>query len=179
MELIKIDEAEIILQDLGDSQGKLIVAHPWYNGSTYWGAMGGTLKEFLMRINEDYFTGRLSNSKGVINMKSTMRDVRKAIREELPWYKDTEFQKELREKLNDIQSNCENDHQFVDAMNGLPESLMYYDLESYKREKEIKQLLKDILSEPWHYIVHGESPEQKFYRQLHKKLVKHLKKEKK
>jgi len=135
IEVIKIDDTDIILQDEGDGRGKITISNSWgYNYSHFWGSMGGSLKEFLLRINEGYFIDKLSDfdDRGVFDGKATMTAVRKHIREEmsyeLPWYKYMSAQKELREKFKEME-RIEDENSFVDAMSSLESSLIVWDLD--------------------------------------------------
>lgn len=181
MEKITIDSTDIILEDLGNEQGKIIIADTYgYNYSTYWGAMGGSLKEFLMRINEDYFINRLlpSDDRGVFSGKKSVRNVRKHIKTELsyeiPWYKYMSAQKELRERLKEIES-CESDHEFIDAMQRISNDVYCFELDRHDEER-FKDALKSLESEPWHFIETEPSRHSIFLHRIFKRLQKELKK---
>ena len=182
----KIDTADIILDDLGDGQGKIIIADTsWgYNFSYFWGAMGGPLIDFLIRINSDYFTDKLGPiAEGEINDKRTIKNIRRAIREqfniEYPWYKEKEFQKELREEINNLgeEGFVSTDH-FFNKINHFTNNLNYYLIDDVYERKNIQQLIKDIFNEPWSYLDYDEHKQNVYLTKLHKKLVKELKKDK-
>jgi len=53
---IKIKGVDIILEDKAPNQGKVIVSdNNGNNYSMFWGAMGGTLQEFICRVNSSNF----------------------------------------------------------------------------------------------------------------------------
>lgn len=84
MEVLHVNEAKVILDDKGNGQGELIIASSWgYNFSTYWGSMGGSMKDFICSINKGYFADRLSgpDDRPEFDGKATMTAVRKAWRD--------------------------------------------------------------------------------------------------
>lgn len=184
METIKIGETDIILQELGPGQGKIIIAHPYYNFSYYWGSMGSSLKEFLMDIDEGYFINKLEpiNAEKPLNVKRTFANFRKQLYHDsdfgynYPWYKEMEFQKELREEIKSTQDWVEDQYSFVDAMHRLPERISYYDIKNSSDRREVEDLIKSACCEPWLYIVLGESEEVRFLKRLFPKLKKEIKK---
>ena len=55
-----LDPIAVILHDLGDSKGRLIVECWGSAWATYWGAMGGkTLREFIVSCDADYIQNRM------------------------------------------------------------------------------------------------------------------------
>jgi hypothetical protein len=186
MELIKIGTADIILQDFGDGKGKIIISDSdWdYNFSYFWGSMGVSLKDFLCRIDSGYFIGKLCPSiKGPISGKRTLANIRRSIRENmschLPWYKHMEFQKDMREKLNDFEREFQGEDEFIRGIENLVEwELNFYLIEDRHDRESIKKNLEDVLcSEPWYYIEYDNPHEHKYLEKLHKKLKKIIKKQ--
>lgn len=178
MELIKIDDTDIILQDEGNGRGKITISNVWgYNYSHFWGAMGMPLKEFLLSINESYFIDKLSSpfDRGVFDGKGTIRNVRKFIRTdfEIPWYQHMSAQKELREFLKDMES-IESENEFVDKMSNISDDLSLFNL-SREDEKEFRDALKSLEIEPWRFIETGPSHEYLFLKKLFPKLQKKIK----
>ena len=184
MELIEIGNTDIILQELGDGKGKIIISDTDYdyNFSFYWGAMGKdtSLRQFIKQIDHGYFVGKLAgNTKGAFNSKKTFRNIRKFIREEfsydLPWYKHMEFQKGMRESLNDFQRDAYDDRQFVDDWDGFWEHTVdYYSVDGDGREMDSIKSLFTGICEPWDFIETGPSRECIWLEKLHKKLKKIL-----
>ena len=182
MEVIKIGETDIMLDDMGNGKGKITISNTYgYNFSYYWGSMGRSLREFLRETNESYFISNLlpPYDSGEFDGKKTMRNVRKFIKDEmsyeLPWYKYMEQQKNLRERLNEIQ-RCESDRQFVDEMMRISQDVDgCYELDKYDREEFISAL-KMLECEPWHWIEMGPSDNERFLTKLFPKLQKELKK---
>jgi len=174
---IKIGKTKITLEDNGCSKGKIKIEDP-DNGfyETYWGAMGGSLKEFLCQINSYYFSDRLLGHKSgqIFDVKSTFREVRKFIREELdlPWYKHIEFQKNLREKINIFQEKCDDENSetyFVDFFSFYLGTMLNFNLIDDRWERErVEEDFK--ISEPWHFIQTKESYESKWLKSIHGKI---------
>lgn len=186
MELIKIPPTtDIILQDHGEGKGKIIVSdNDWdYNFSHYWGAMGkGTsLREFLLQINSDYFAGKLTGHiSGVFDVKKTFTNVRKHIREEmsdeLPWYKHMEFQKDLREKINEWEEGCYSEESFVNGWYHFWEyTVDYYLVDNLFDKGSIKDMFMSI-DEHWYFVARKEHESIPWLRKIHKKLKKEIKK---
>lgn len=181
-EVIKIDETDIFLQDLGPSQGKITVSNTWgYNYSMYWGSMGGDLKSFLKHINAGYFASKLLGAKDETQMdvRKTFTEIRKYIREEmrLSWYEHQEFQKDMRERLNSFQRECEsepNANYFVDRFNHFVKRLDFSLIKDRYDAKRMEEEFENI-TEPWHFIVDKPSQEYVWLTKLHKKLKKALK----
>lgn len=79
---IKIDSTDIFLEELGQDKGKITVSDTYgHNYSSYWGSMGGTLKEFICEINESYFANNLLGASDMYEMdiKKTFAAIRKHI----------------------------------------------------------------------------------------------------
>jgi hypothetical protein len=183
----KIDSADVILNDLGDGQGKIIISDDnWgYNFSYFWGSIGGgqSLIEFLIGMDEYYFSKKLGPSaSGEINSKGTIRSVRRAIKEyfssEYPWYKELEFQKDLRYKLNRLERNgFSGPDEFFHEMNSFVEDLDYYNIDNKQDRENIESIFKSIFCEPWYYLVYDEHREITYLKKFKTKLVKELKKQ--
>lgn len=181
MEKYRIDEADIILEDLGEGKGKIIIAAAYgYNFSYYWGSMGSSLKEFLCSINVGYFINKLSdpNDNGVFDGKASVANIRKYIKDDLkydlPFYKYMEAQKSLRELLKEAEA-CETQHEFVDAISNIPKSVDTISLNRYDT-KEFEEIIESLCSEPWNFISTKDSDKSIFLRRLFPKLQKELRK---
>lgn len=179
MNILKIDSTEIILQNYEKGQGKIIISDLYHGSySFYWGSMGdSTIEIFLKRINSDYFAGKLCNEKNIFSGKNTARNIRKWIREEmsidLPWYRFMSAQKELREKIKEL-DYCDNQYQAMYLIENLHDSLDCFDLD-YIEEKEFRKIIEDnFTQEVWNLFGTETSSEYKFLKKLHKKLVKML-----
>lgn len=138
MNRFKIEDADIILENYENGQGKIIISD-LYNGSFsyYWGSMGESIEEFLKSINSSYFADKLCSNRFVFSGKKTAKEIRRYIREDmkydLPWYKFQSGQKELRERLKEIERS-DNQYEALSLIQGLPDNLMCFDME-YKEEK--------------------------------------------
>ncbi|AGO47542.1 hypothetical protein Phi4:1_gp009 [Cellulophaga phage phi4:1] len=180
MEIIKIDNTDIFLEDLGEGRGKIIIANTQgYNFSYFWGSMGSNLKDFLLRINESYFLGKLSSSsQGNFSGKKTVTAIRKTLREDffedLPWYKNLEAQKELREKLKHLEG-CDEPNSFIYECRSISET--YWDIDDKWECHSFTKSVDSLLEEPWHYFQYTESNEQIFLKKIFKELKKIIKKD--
>lgn len=181
---IKIKEVDILLENIAPSQGKIIVSdNNGNNYSMFWCAMGGTIQEFICKINSDYFASKLQGSEKSekFNVKQTFKELRRFIREDLdlPWYKHLEFQKDFREILKSFENECiENpyDRFFVDNFHNYfsykPNFYLISDsYECSRIENDFKSL-----SGPWHFIQTSESENTKWLKSLHKQIVRKLSK---
>lgn len=180
MKNFKIGYTDIFLDDMGSGSGKITISDTTndYNFSKYWGSMGSDLEQFLCEINPSYFSTKLNPfDKGVFDSKQTLRSVRKHIKEEmsweLPWYKFMSAQKELRERLNEIQSTVYDARDFVDMMSSLTNDIMCFDL-NYQEEKDFKSIIKQLEEEPWHFIINKASRQTIFLQELLPKIKKHI-----
>lgn len=182
VEIIKIDTCDVILQDFEPGNGKIIISDNscGYNFSYHWGSMGkeSDLKDFILRINSDYFTDKLSSpfAKGEINSRKTFANIRKAIAIELPWYKHTEFQKNIRESLNNLQKCFYDENYLINQLSSfIDNKLNFYLIEKEWERKSIKESLKSVFSEVWNYFEYHDPKEHVYLKKLHKKLIKKLK----
>lgn len=180
MRVIKIESADVFLDDRGGGKGKLTISDSFMGAYNYfWGAMGGTLEEFISHINTSYFVNKLCSSSLEFNAKLSARNIRKYIRTELsyelPFWKFMQAQKEMRQMIKELES-CENANEFVDACLRLPDALDCCEL-SYNEEKEFKGIIRGVFtSEPWHFIEESESREAIWLADLHSKIKVELKK---
>ena len=182
MRLINIGITDIILQNFEDGQGKIIISDFDfdYNFSYYWGAMGKNtnIEQFLCEINSSYFVDKLSalRRSGDFDAKRTFANFRKHINEEImQWYECMEFQKDMRESLNNFQRDCYDERQFVQDFDHFCKyTLNYYLIDEYDR-KHIEESFTGIC-EPWIFIVNKPPRENMWLEKLHKKLKRELKK---
>lgn len=178
---LKIGTTDIFLENLGPGKGKIIIADPYGgNYSNFWGSMGGTIEEFICSINFGYFDNKVNPyDRGVFDGKASVTNIRRFIREEysydLPWYENMEAQKELRAKLRELES-CESGDWFVTKCERLADDLDLYDMD-YKDAESFRGLIRNLMSEPWHYIGTRPSSETLFLKKLFPKLQKRLKKD--
>lgn len=179
-----VDWNEVVLENFGLGKGQITIYSPSIEKyHMYWGSMGSSIEEFIYDINQHYFADKLLGSRKteVFDVKKTFAQVRKYIREELdlPWYKYQEFQKSLRECLNQFQEHCESinsDVFFVDRFSFYLGTMPSFHLIEDRWECErIESDLKN-LSEPWHFICTKESYETKLLKSLHSKIKKQIKK---
>jgi len=179
---IKIDGNDIYLENFETGKGKITITTP--NGlsySYYWGAMGSDLETFIQDINSDYFANNLIPIGRNLEMdvKSTFSNLRKYIREEigLKWFQDMEFQKDLRQIMNDFQKECEENPDgdyFVWAFNSSFTNRLNLSLIKDHWNKEDFESFNEV----WYFISEKHTTEYKNLQKLHKNLVKQLKKKK-
>lgn len=176
MEVLRIKETDVMLDDYGRGKGKITISNSYgFNYSHYWGSMGCSLKEFLMNINESYFIMKLSpvSDQGKINIKASVRNVRNAIKEEMAWYKYMSLQKELRQEIKRLES-CYSDENFIDRCFEISNNIWTeYDCR-FERE-EFESIVKGVFNEPWHYLEHGDSENEIFLKKLFKQIQKKIK----
>lgn len=176
MESFKINNTDIILQDHGNNKGKIIISL-WdkYNFSHYWGAMGGTLKEFLLSINVDYFVTKLcpAGRWEVFDGKKPATRTRKEIKEFLQWYEHRDFQKHMREEIKKIEV-MEDEYEFQSWAESFIDNLDFYLVDRVDREL-LKSDFEGMMCEWRNLIAKTDSPEAKFLSDLFPKIKKHLK----
>jgi len=182
MKIIKIANTDIFLDDLGNNKGKITISDTYnHNYSYFWGSMGGTLDEFLCNINSGYFADKLLGTKSnfIFCEKSTFTTVRKFIATELnlPWYKHQEFQKDMREKLNSFQNDCENENHFVGNWSSFIRELDFYLIKDHSEQISLRREFENI-SEVWNFIGQKLSPEYLWLEKLHGNLKAEIKKQK-
>ncbi len=184
---IKIDNTDVFIEELGEGRGKVTISDTYnHNYSYFWGAAGGGIKEFLCRINSEYFADKLlgANSCYEMDVKKTFTEIRKYISNEigLEWYKHQEFQKHMREVLSQFQEQCEdvNDERyFVDSFfSSFVNQLDFYLIGNRSDEKYYEESFKNI-SEHWYFIAKKPNREYLWLMKLHSKLKKQLQKENK
>ena len=179
---LQIGHTDVFLENQGEGRGQITV-NDRERGTyqSYWGSMGSSIEDFMLRINEHYFTSNLlrPGNGRVFDAKGTFASVRKFIREELglPWYEHLEFQKDLREKLKNFQDNCEeinSDRYFVDSfgfyIGTMPDFYLIGD--RYERGRVEKDF--NNISEPWHFIATKPSKESLWLQSLHTKIKKRI-----
>lgn len=175
-EKIKLPKLEttVYLEDFHEGKGKIIVDSYEHGAfSHYWGAMGSDLKEFIKSINSDYFAGKLSRNEYTFSGKATAKEVRRYIREELPWYKYQSAQKELRKHIKEIEY-LGSVEEFVSHMDWLDPDSMTYELDRWEEEEFIEVVEEHLKSEPWHFAMEDTSREYKFLQKVHTQLKKML-----
>lgn len=171
MKQIKIGQTDIFLEDFEkEGQGKITISDDWRGAYTYfWGAMGSNISEFILRINSDYFADKLCKNTYVFDGKLTAKNIRKHIREELPYWRFMSAQKEMRKEIKKIES-ITNADEFVNMCPSIPDNIYCTDL-SYGEEIKFKNLISDLFkTECWDFIGEKLSPEYKWLYELHGKL---------
>jgi hypothetical protein len=179
---LNIDDTDIFLEDLGENQGKITISNTYgHNYSTFWGAMGDNLKDFILRINNDYFANRLLGraSSQEMDVKTTFKAIRDYIRDDIgiAWYEHMDFQKNMREVLTQFQRECEESKSaafFVDNFNRyFLDRLDYWEVKERYR-KSIEESFESMGSEPWYFIHTKPNTKYKFLISLHQKLQQKL-----
>jgi len=181
---LQIGTTDVFIEEIEMNKGKITISDHDKNYSYYWGSMGGTLQEFLCRINADYFASKLLGARNALdmNVKSTFRDIRKYIVDDLDlhWFMHMEFQKDMRKRLNEFQNRCaeiNNPEYFVNNFHSFVDDLDYSLIECRFDRKEVEENFKSI-SECWHFIVEKESNEYIWLKVLHVSIKNRLSKKK-
>lgn len=175
IEKIKVGDVTVYLEDHEYGKGKVMITGLIYDKAqtTYWGAMGDSLRGFLKTINPDYFANRLNTSDRVLDVKQTFKNVRKQIKELMPWYSHMQFQKDMREKLREFQYSIEqnpDERFFVYEFPGFIDSLdMYLIDDEYDRKT-----FESLQDECWYYMETKPGPEYDALYKFHAKLIKEL-----
>jgi hypothetical protein len=177
MKRIKIEQTDVFLENFEKlGQGKITISDPWMGAFTYsWGAMGSGILEFIKRINPDYFAGKLCREDYVFDAKTSVKNIRKYIKDELkhelPYYKYPELQKEFRIELKKLEK-CSTDNEFVDACFALPERMLCMGA-TFREENEFKDIISGIFkTEPWGFIAQKPSPKYIWLKKIHSELIK-------
>lgn len=179
MEEIKTKYARVILNDKSEGKGEIIVITNNFTRSFYWGAMGDPLKDFLKRIDSDYFAGKLCEKQSKFSIKLSVKEIRRYIREEmsyeLPWYKYMEGQKELRRVLRELEKQTDmSEETFVQELLSIHNDVFIMDMKR-EEEKEFLEIVESIfVTEPWNFIQTDYSDEYKLLMTIHKDLIKKL-----
>lgn len=178
MEVFKIGDNKVTLEDFELGKGQITINNNYGgNYSYFWGAMGSTLRDFIQSINSSYFSSKMCVNMFEFSAKKTKQNVRKLISEELSWYEHMEFQKDMREKINEHFDGCESSNDFVWAWSRFVDSLDFYLIEDRWKRDNIKSYFEGV-SEVWHLIGENYSQEYELLCKLHKDLVKAIKKNK-
>lgn len=180
---LKIDNTDVFLEDFEINQGKITISDTYgHNYSYYWGAMGGNLSDFICHINSQYFTDKLFGARKsyVIDVKKTCSALRKHISSEIIlYYKEMEFQKDMRRVLRDFQEECEeagSEEYFVDNFfRRFVDKLNFYLVKDEYTRKELESAFGNI-DECWSFIETKPSNECIWLTKFHGKLKKEIKK---
>jgi len=181
---LSFKEAKVLLENFGSGKGKISITYERKYGEIitryyFWGSMGGSIEDFICRIDSGYFTNKLTpaNDNGVIDVKKTFRNLRKFIAEEfdLPFYKEMDFQKGMREHLNDFQNNCESSNEFVDRFQREMIDMPFYLITNHFEERLLFEEFTSI-SETWHFLEFKPSEDYYFMFKIHEKIKKELRK---
>lgn len=181
MNKIQIDNTDIFLENIEFGKGKITISNTYgYNFSHYWGSMGNSLEDFLLRIDSGYFIGKLcSNSQGDFSGKRTVKNIRKVLREEfsyeIPWYKNMEAMKELRKKLKNLET-CSSENEFFFEVSYITKYDWFLYIDDRYDAREFKNNIESLFSEVHYYFEYEDSREIVFLKDIFKKLQKHIRK---
>jgi len=167
----------VYLEDFEEGKGKIIVESFDNTYSKYWGSMGkgSNISSFIARTSDSYFVGKLLGAKSEYRFcsKKTFRNLRQEIKERLNWYEHTEFQKDMRDQINDFQQSVDSSDAFVAMFSGFIEGLDYYLIDDRHQRSYVKEQLN--IEECWYMIGETVTNEYKHLCKLHKQLCNHLK----
>lgn len=164
--VLKIKDAIVELTDYsGDGQGQIKIHTPERVYSHYWGSMGTHIVDFVTHINQGYFLSKLNpRDNGDFCPRKTLRNIRKFIKHEVPWYQDIDAQKELRQELKEIESGNENLALYV--MNNLSVTDAQGD--------QLREAINTIKADPWHFLGRTASAQDIWLGALFRVLQKQL-----
>ncbi|TAJ13033.1 hypothetical protein DMA11_10225 [Marinilabiliaceae bacterium JC017] len=138
-----------------------------YGHFTYaWGAPGKSFKEFLTNLNKSYVVGKM-RIEPVFDNRASFAALRKAIKEAIPYYKEMEFQKSVRDNIKHGQKLVDDSTQFMKFISEMNTGFLssWYLLE----DKSLEEELRPLFSEPWEYIRKKESTtEKRFWKDFQK-----------
>lgn len=178
--LILSKKQTAVLYDLGPSKGKVELYNEEEMTHSYsWGAMGGTISEFISGINESYFASNLRKGSGQkFSVKKTFQNIRKHLKDEMgfTWFKYKDFHSHVMEKIRMSQILCEEydtEEFFVDE---IYYTIHHHGIDYYLcDERGIEEEFKSNFSEPWHFLSHDSSDEYnmliKAFHKIQKKLI--------
>ena len=176
MKEIKIDETQVYLYNLQNNSGRIIIVNPVFGEFSYqWNSIEmENIEAFICSIDSDYFSKKLCKERFEFCPKRSIRAVRRYIREnlssELPWYKYTSGQKELRGALKLIEGIAKNGSDFTSMMEGLVDGLNCTELTADEK-KDFKSYLTPIFNPtPYTFIEYKDSKEVVWLRDIHLKL---------
>jgi hypothetical protein len=165
------------LTDISENCGSIQLE---LNGVLYqyqWGAMDGTISEFISSISGDYFASKLLGTRSRYSFcyRKTFRNLRRFIKEEIMnHYEYMVFQKQMREVIRDFQNQFEEKifvtkNDFVNYFDSyflseLDFTLIPGDFDSQYVERNFK----DLMNEPWGFIGEKYSDEYLSLLEVHK-----------
>ncbi|MEQ2025373.1 hypothetical protein ABLB84_06190 [Xenorhabdus szentirmaii] len=80
----KHDPIHVYLEDYGNNQGRITISEYGESWTAFWGAMGGSLSDFIIRVNNSYLIGYLAPKFGARSIKYRRMDSRlNAVKEAL------------------------------------------------------------------------------------------------
>lgn len=179
----KIKGAEVILINKGTNQGEIQIKGKTKGSfSMYWGAMGGTIEDFMVKINSDYFSSKLLGSinSQVFCEKETFKNLRQYIKESIDFRVDggSLFRKDLNKVLRDFQRKCKEHGTHTYFVESFEYNLSKVDFrlvrERYDRDK-MKYEFDAMFGEPWLFIDTKESDTCKWLKTIHAGIKQKLK----
>ena len=156
---------KVILEDFDLGKGNIIITQDGDAWTYFWSAMGSSIADFLIGTNAPYFVNKLCRNQNEFNAKKSVTKLRKAIRDAFPFYYRMEEQKELRKLLKSIET-AETDRDFVSMTEALPNTF----IDPFYTE------LQNLFTESWYYLDTSFTKEYQILTNIHKRIVKYLKK---
>ena len=171
------------LEDYEENQGKITLEDTVRGDySMYWGAMGGTIRKFVLSINSDYFVGKLIGirNSNVFDPKATFVAINEYLLDEgfiRVARKYPDFYRNFKDRLKDFKADCEecpSERYFVDTFHMHMEQNLWLITDEYDRES-VKKIMSGI-DEPWSFINTKQSNEAKWLNSTHSRIKNKLKK---
>ncbi len=160
---LNVDNHNVFIKPTGETTGSIHITGRFINGSTYWGAMGCGILEFLLSINGDYFANRLVQNDIVYSSKKTARAIRKEFSEHINYWQDMEEQKEFRKLVKEIENGLE----FNEGISNI--------IERHWEGYDIKQAIKWTFDDCYYLYQQEYSREYKYAYKFLKELQRSIK----
>lgn len=187
MEIIKVENTDVIFNDLAPGKGKIIVSDndTGFNFSYQWGSIGKeTLKEFVASMNSGYFVSKLGPyGHGKLDVRRTFTSLRVLMNETLAdegfqWYVETVFQKNVRTEFNDLRKRTYEDRTLIDELKLFSSNLDFMLIQDRNTRQKLEDIFDTMFScEIWHAFIYKDREENIFLSKLHKKLKNKIKNE--
>lgn len=180
-----IGKYKIELNDIAHGSGVINICSDKKNYSYEWGAMGGDIATFMLKIDGEYFADKLCNNRFQFDIKNTFKKLRGLLKEDLdmPHYIEPEFQKDYRKSVNAFYQELllfdvvDQEHKFFNDFNWFMNLQLNYSLiKDRYRSDEVENYFKEYSTEAHILIERKHSDEFKELVKLHAKIQKWIRK---
>lgn len=180
-----IGKYEIKLNDIAHGSGYININSNQKNYSYQWGAMGGDIATFMLKIDGEYFANKICNNRFQFDIKNTFKKLRGLLKEDLdmPYYIELEFQKDYRKSVNSFYEEISlydigsQEQKFFNDFNWFMNLQLNFSFINDKIKRyEVENYFKEYSTEPHLLIEKKYSDEFKELVKLHAKIQKWIKK---